>query len=282
MIPAPFEYEVAESAEQAIELLGRYGEAAKLLAGGQSLLPMMKLRLADVSALIDVGRVSELAYVREDGDRVAIGALTLYEDAHRNELLRRECPLLAHAAGEVGDPQVRHMGTIGGGAAHGDPAGDIPSTLLALDAELVVRGPEGERVLAARDFFKGIFETALGPQDVLVEIRVPKLTGAGWSYQKFHPRAQDWAIVGVAAVVRGSNGAIDAAVSLTNMGQTPLRASAVEQALSSGQPIDRAAEAATEGTSPVSDPFGSADYRRHLAPILVRRAIEEAVSRRSG
>jgi carbon-monoxide dehydrogenase medium subunit len=280
MIPAPFEYEVADSVEHASELLARHGEDAKLLAGGQSLLPLMKLRFARPSAIVDLGRLSELSYVREDGDRIAIGALTRYDVLNRDDTLRRGCPLVSHTAGEVGDPQVRHMGTIGGAAAHGDPASDVPCALLALDAELVARGPDGERTVPARDFFRGVFETALGPQEVLTEIRVPRTDGAGWSYVKFHPRAQDWAIVGVAALVERSDGGVGrTAIALTNMGPTPLRATAVEQALAAGQDPATAAEAATEGTDPVSDPFATADYRRHLAPVLVRRAIEEALSR---
>ena len=280
MIPAPFEYEVAESPEHAIELLGRYGDEAKILAGGQSLLNLMKLRFATPSALVDIGRLSELEYVREDGDRLAVGALTHYEDAHRDEKLWRYCPLLAHTCGEVGDPQVRHMGTIGGSMAHGDPASDVPSALLALDAEVVVRGPAGERPVAARDFFKSPFETDLGTQDLVTEVRVPKVSGVGWSYMKFHPRAQDWAIVGVAALVERSNGGIGrASVTLTNMGPVPLRATGVEQALVGGEDVARAAEAAAERTNPVTDPFATAEYRRYLAPILVRRAIEEAMSR---
>ena len=280
MIPAAFEYEVAESPEHAIELLGRYGEEAKLLAGGQSLLNFMKLRFARPSALVDIGRISELEYVRDAGEGVAVGALTRYEEGHRDETLWRYCPLLAHACGEVGDPQVRHMGTIGGAVAHADPASDVPAALLALDADVVVHGTAGERTVAARDFFKSPFETDLGPQDVVVEVRVPKLEGRGWSYKKFHPRAQDWAIVGVAALVQRSNGGIGrASVALTNMGPTPLRASSVEEALASGEDVARAAESAAEGTSPVTDPFATADYRRYLAPILVRRAIEEAMGR---
>jgi aerobic carbon-monoxide dehydrogenase medium subunit len=280
MIPAAFEYEVAESPEHAIELLGRYGEEAKLLAGGQSLLNLMKLRFARPSALVDIGRISELAYVREDGDRLAVGALTRYEDAHRDEALWQHCPLLAHASGEVGDPQVRHMGTIGGAVAHADPASDVPSALVALDADIVVRGPAGERTVAARDFFKSQFETDLGPQDLVTEVRVPKVERRGWSYMKFHPRAQDWAIVGVAALIERSNGGIGrASVTLTNMGPIPVRASGVEQALAAGEDVVQAAQAAAEGTSPVTDPFATAEYRRYLAPILVRRAIEEAMSR---
>jgi aerobic carbon-monoxide dehydrogenase medium subunit len=280
MIPAAFEYEVAESPEHAIELLGRYGEEAKILAGGQSLLNLMKLRFAQPTALIDIGRVSELEYVRDDGDRIAVGAVTRYEDAHRNETLWRYCPLLAHTAGEVGDPQVRHLGTIGGGVAHGDPASDVPSALVTLDADIVVRGPAGERTVAGRDFFKSPFETELGPQDLLTEVRVPKVEGRGWSYMKFHPRAQDWAIVGVAALVERSNGGIGkASVTLTNMGPVPLRASGVEQALAAGEDVAGASQAAAEGTNPVTDPFATAEYRRYLAPILVRRAIEEAMGR---
>lgn len=275
MIPAPFEYEAAESVEQALDLLGRYGEDAKLLAGGQSLLSFMKLRLARPSALIDIGRLGELAYVREEGDRIAVGALTTYEDAHRDELLKRECPILAYACGEVGDPQVRHVGTVGGGVAHGDPASDVPAVLVALDGEVVLRGAGGERTVAAREFCRSPFDVDLGPQELVTELRVPRTAGAGWSYMKFHPRAQDWAIVGAAAVVRNGS----AAIGLANMGPTPLRATAVEEALAAGEPPETASRAAAEATSPVDDVFASAEYRRHLAPIAVRRALEEALAR---
>jgi aerobic carbon-monoxide dehydrogenase medium subunit len=274
VIPAAFDYEVAESADHAISLLGEHGEDAKLLAGGHSLLPLMRLRLAAPTMLVDIGRLRDLNYVRDGGDHVAVGALTTHEEAHFSELLQRECPILAHAAGEVGDPQVRHRGTVGGSAAHADPASDLPTVLLALDADLVVHGPGGDRTVPARDFWKGIFESELGPQDLLTEIRVPKLAGAGWNYQKFHPRAQDWAIVGVAAVAR--NG--DVSVALTNMGETPLRASAVEQALSSGADPAAAAEQALEGTNPPDDALASSEYRRHLAKVLTRRAVEGARS----
>ncbi|HEV2894589.1 MAG TPA: xanthine dehydrogenase family protein subunit M [Actinomycetota bacterium] len=274
MIPAAFDYEVAESADHAVSLLGEHGEDAKLLAGGHSLLPLMRLRLAAPSVLVDIGRISDLNYVRDGGDHVAVGALTTHEEAHFSELLQRECPILAHTAGEVGDPQVRHRGTVGGSVAHADPASDLPAVLLALDAELVVHGPGGDRTVPARDFWKGIFESDLGPQDLLTEIRVPKLAGAGWNYQKFHPRAQDWAVVGVAAVA--SNGGVNLA--LTNMGETPLRAGAVEQALSSGGDPAAAAEQALEGTNPPNDALASSEYRQHLAKVLVRRAIEGARS----
>jgi aerobic carbon-monoxide dehydrogenase medium subunit len=280
VIPAAFEYERAESPEHAIELLGRFGEEAKLLAGGQSLLPLMKLRFARPSALVDLGRLSELRYVRDAGDRIAIGPLTTHEEVHRDPILAAECPLLAEAAGEVGDPQVRHMGTIGGSVAHADPASDVPTVLLTLDAELVVSGPGGERTVPAAEFFRGTFEPDLGADEMLTEIRVPKTAGRGWAYVKFHPRAQDWAIVGVAALVERSNGGAGrAAVGLTNMGPTPMRARAVEAALAAGEATAQAAESAAEGTSPVGDPFASAEYRRYLAGVLVRRAVDEALAR---
>jgi carbon-monoxide dehydrogenase medium subunit len=275
VIPAPFDYELAESADHAVALLGQHGEDAKLLAGGHSLLPLMRLRLATPSVLVDIGRLRDLNYVRDAGDHLAVGALTTHEELHFDELLGAECPLLSHTAGEIGDPQVRHMGTIGGSVAHADPASDLPAVLLALDAELVVHGPGGDRTLPASGFWKGIFESELGPQDLLTEIRVPKTAGAGWSYQKFNPRAQDWAIVGVAAVARNGS----ASVALTNMGETPLRASAVEQALAGGAGAADAAEQALEGTNPPEDALASAEYRRHLAKVLVRRALEEAGSR---
>jgi carbon-monoxide dehydrogenase medium subunit len=280
VIPASFEYEVAESADHAIELLGRFGEDAKLLAGGHSLLPLMKLRLAAPSALVDIGRVHDLDYIRDGGDHIAIGAITTHEDVHFNELLRRENPLVAHAAGEVGDPQVRHRGTIGGSISHGDPASDLPTVMVALDATLVVRGPNGERTVGAGDFFRSFFITDLGEQEILTEVRVPKLAGTGWSYQKFHTRAQDWAIVGVAALAGQSNGQPGrTTVALTNMGETPVRARAVEEALAGGADPAAAAERALDGTSPPSDALASAEYRNHLAKVLTRRAIEEARSR---
>jgi aerobic carbon-monoxide dehydrogenase medium subunit len=270
MIPATFDYEVAESVEQAIDLLGSR-EDAKLLAGGHSLIPLMRLRFARPEMLVDIGRLSDLSYIRERDGGLAIGALTRYHDLERDELVRDGCGIIAYASSLVGDPQVRHRGTIGGSVAHGDPASDIPTVLLALDAELVVRGPEGERTLPAADFFVGFFETALGPQDVLTEIRVPKVPGGGWAYEKFTRRAQDWATVAVAAV--RSNGT--ARVALTNMGMTPIRAEAVEEALASGADAGAAAERAGEGTSPPSDQNGSAEYRRHLATVLARRALKE-------
>ena len=272
MIPGPFEYEVADSVDQAIQLLGS-SDGAKLLAGGHSLVPLMRLRFARPSLLVDVGRLRELSYVREDGDHVAIGALTRHHDLAGDELLQKRCGIVAHAASLIGDRQVRHRGTIGGSVAHGDPASDLPAVLLGLEAELVMRRPDGERAVSAADFFRGVFETALGPQDVLTEVRVPVLAG-GWSYLKYRRRSQDWATVGVAAVQADGG----ARVALTSMGATPLRAAAVEQALAGGADAASAAEQAAEGTSPPSDTAGSADYRRHLATVLVRRALEEALA----
>ena len=272
MIPAAFDYEVAESVEHAIELLGQR-EWSKLLAGGHSLIPAMRLRIARPSALVDIGRIDSLRYVRDDGDAIAIGALTRHHDLTASDVLAASCGIVANAAGQVGDPQVRHRGTIGGSVSHGDPASDLPTVLLALDASFVVAGPGGERTIAATGFFKGVFETALGPQDVLTEIRVPKLNGGGWAYLKFNRRAQDWATVGVAVVEAGGV----TKVALTSMGATPLRATAVEQALSSGADVATAADHADEGTSPPSDTNGSADYRRFLARVLTRRALEQAL-----
>jgi aerobic carbon-monoxide dehydrogenase medium subunit len=272
MIPARFDYEVAESVDHAVDLLGSR-DGAKLLAGGMSLLPLMKLRFARPALLVDLGRVDQLRYVREDGDRIAIGALTRHHDLARDAVLNDSNPLISTTAAGIGDPQVRHMGTIGGSVAHGDPAADFPAVLVALEAELVARGPDGERTIPAAEFFRGFFETALGPREVLTEIRVPRLDGAGWAYLKFHRRQQDWATVGVAAI--RSNGS--ARVALTNMASTPVRARAVEDALASGGDPVVAAEHAGEGTSPPTDTAASADFRKHLARVLTRRALEEAL-----
>jgi aerobic carbon-monoxide dehydrogenase medium subunit len=270
MIPAAFEYRRADSVDDAISLLGS-NEDAKLLAGGHSLLPAMKLRIARPSMLIDIGRLSDLSYVREDGDQIAIGALTRHHDVASSETLQSGCPIVADAASAIGDPQIRHMGTIGGSIAHGDPASDLPAAVLALEGTFVVRGPGGERTIPASEFFQGFLECALAPDELLTEIRVPKMPGAGFSYQKFQRRAQDWAIVGALAVRNG-----DARVALVNMGSTPVRASAVEQALASGASVDDAAQQAAEGTEPPSDLNASSEYREHLARVLVRRALEDA------
>ena len=279
MIPAPFDYVVAEHPDHAIELLGKR-EDAKLLAGGHSLLPAMKLRLARPDLLIDVGRIKDLSYVREDGEAIAIGALTRHKDVAESALLREHCPIVASVAGQVGDPQVRHRGTIGGSIAHGDPASDLPSVVLALDGEVVARGTAGQRTIAATDLFTGVFQTALAPDELLVEVRVPKVGSGGWSYVKMNRRAQDWATVAVAAVVQRSNGSPGrASIALTNMGATSLRATATEQTLAEGGSIEDAAAVAADGTEPPSDHAASSEFRRHLARVLTRRALEEAASR---
>ncbi len=235
----------------------------------------MRLRLARPSLLVDISRIADLKYVREDGDRIAIGALTRHHDVANSEVLQELCPIVSHAAGEIGDPQVRHVGTIGGSVAHADPASDMPTVLLALGAEMVVRGPNGAtRSVAANDFFKGLFEPDLAPNEVLTEIRVPKSSGRGWSYQKFHRRAQDWALVGVAAIAANGGGP---AVALTNMSDRPMRAAGVEEALAGGADPATAAERAAEGTSPPTDAFASAGYRSEVVKVLVRRALEDAM-----
>ena len=276
MIPAPFEYQRVEFVDHAIQVLTDNPDA-KILAGGHSLLPLMRLRLARPSLLVDIGRIQDLKYIKEDGDVVAIGALTRHHDVANSEALQELCPIVPYATSLVGDPQVRHVGTIGGSVAHADPASDLPSVLVALGAELVVRGPNGAtRTVPATSFFRGLFEPDLVPNEVLTEIRVPKIPGRGWSYLKFNRRAQDWALVGVAAI--GGNGG-GPAVALTNMSDRPMRAAGVEEALAGGADPASAAERAPEGTSPPSDTFASAEYRRELSKVLVRRAIEEAASR---
>ena len=271
MIPAPFDYRRADSLDEALAALAELGDDAKALAGGHSLLPLMKLRLATPAVLVDIGRLSDLSYVRADGERIRIGALTRHRDLETSEVLARHVPILAHVAGQIGDPQVRHRGTIGGARAHGDPASDLPAVCLALGATFTVAGRSGTREVAAADFFRGFLETALGSDELLTEISVPDVAGAGWSFQKFNRRAQDWAIVGVAAVRNGTTG-----VGLINMGPTPLRAVAVEAALAGGSSVEEAAGHAADDLDPPADLNASAEYRRHLARVLVRRALEEA------
>ncbi len=271
MIPAPFTYQRASSVDDALELAARAGEDAKFLAGGHSLMPLMKLRLAVPDTLIDIGRLGELSYIRADDGHIAVGALTTHDDIARSGLLAGELPLLAHAASQIGDPQVRHCGTIGGSLAHSDPAADLPAVAVALGATFVARGPSGTREIAAGDFFLSLFETVLEPGELLTEIRIPKPQSAGWSFQKFAKRGIDWAIVGVA--VQGTN------VALVNMGSTPIRASGVEQALAAGSSPREAAAHAAEGTSASDDLNGPRAYREHLARVLVARALAEASSR---
>ncbi len=272
MIPPEFDYVAPETLDDALTALRGRGEDAKVLAGGHSLLPLMKLRLAAPEVIIDLGGLHDLSYVNDQGSYVAIGALTRHHDVEHSDVLAREVPLLAHAAGQVGDPQIRHRGTIGGSIAHADPASDLPAVLLALDATMVARGPGGTREIPIGEFFQGLFETALAPDELLTEIRVPKPASAGaWSFQKFTQRAIDWAIVGCAVQ--------DGRVALVNMGGTPLRAAATEAALAGGaSPADAAAHAA-EGTNAADDIRATRAYREHLARVLVSRALTEASSR---
>ncbi len=269
MIPAAFDYELAGNIDEAISLLGQSGEA-KLIAGGHSLLPLMRLRFAQPDLLVDIGRIDDLSYVRDAGDSIAVGAMTRHADVAADPLLGADCGILAETAAQIGDPQVRHRGTLGGSIAHADPASDLPTVLLALDAEFDVRGPAGDRTIAAGDFFTGFLESALEPTDVLTEVRVPKLDGPA-TYAKYNRRAQDWATVAVAAVQRNGG----TALALTNMAATPVRALGVEQALADGADAATAAARVGEGTNPPSDTNGSAEYRAHLATVLTRRALEQ-------
>jgi carbon-monoxide dehydrogenase medium subunit len=272
VIPAAFDYVRAGSAEEAVALVGQHGEDAKFLAGGHSLLPLMKLRLAQPSVLVDIGRLRDLSYIRDAGDHIAIGALTRHMDVETSDVLREHAPLLAHAASHVGDPQVRHRGTIGGSIAHADPASDLPATTLALGATYVAQGPGGTREIAAADFYQGFLSSSLAPDEMLTEIRVPKMNGAGWGFQKFNRRAQDWAIVGVAAWRR--NG--DAGVALVNMGSVPVLATSVASALAGGASVADAAEQAAADADPQADLNASVEYRIHLAKVLTRRALDAA------
>jgi aerobic carbon-monoxide dehydrogenase medium subunit len=274
VIPAPFTYRRASSVDEALSLLVEHGEDAKLLAGGHSLLPLMKFRLAAPEVVVDIGRLPELRYIRTDGDVIVIGAMTRHHDVHTDPLLADEAPLLAHVAGMVGDPQVRHRGTIGGSLVHADPASDLPAAVLASDGVLVARGPDGPRHIPAKDFFVAQFTSALEPDEILTEIRVPRQAGRGWGFEKFTRREIDWAIVGVAAL-----GGDQPAVALINMGETPLRATAVEQAIAAGATPAEAAEHAAEGTQPPDEPNATAEYRRHLARVLTARALERAAGR---
>ncbi|HBU76434.1 MAG: carbon monoxide dehydrogenase [Acidimicrobiaceae bacterium] len=272
MIPAAFEYVRAGSAEEAINLIAEHGDEAKFLAGGHSLVPLMKLRLAQPSVLIDVGRIPDLSYVKDAGDHIAVGALTRHCDVENSPIVMEHAPLLAHATSHVGDPQVRHRGTIGGSLAHADPASDLPATTLALDATYVVQGPNGTREIPAGAFYEGYLTSVLADDEMLTEIRVPKMNGAGWSFQKFNRRAQDWAIVGVAAWRNGS----DAGVALVNMASVPVLATSVGSAIASGASIEDAAEQAAIEADPQADLNASVEYRQHLARVLTRRALEEA------
>ncbi len=278
MIPAAFDYVAPASVDEALEALRSDSEEIKVMAGGQSLIPVLRLRLAAPTLIVDLGRVDGLTGIRDEGDALTIGAMTTHADVADHPLVKEHVALLGKAAETVADPQVRHRGTLGGALVHADPAGDLPAPILALDAELVIAGAGGERTVSAADFFEDMFATAVGDDELLVRIRVPKHTGWGAQYEKFTRVAQQWSIVAVAATVKVDGGTIsEAKIALTNMGAKALRATAVEEALR-GQPatddvVRRAAAGAAEATNPPTDTNGDADYRRHLATVLTRRAV---------
>lgn len=279
MIPAAFEYARPSSVSEAVSALSDAGEDAKVLAGGQSLIPVLRLRLAYPTTVVDVGRIEQLHGVRDEGDAIVIGAMTTHHEVMHDALVHQHAPIIAQATATVADPQVRHRGTFGGALAHADPAGDLGAVALALGCEFLASGPSGDRRIAAADFFQDYLTTALAADEVLTAVRVPKL-GHGWSshYEKFNRVAQAWSIVAVAALVKRSNGSIaEARIGLTNMGSTPLRASAVESALAgadaSAEAIGSAAEHAADGTNAPSDLSGRSDYREHLARVLTKRAV---------
>lgn len=283
MIPAKFDYLAPTSLDEALAALAEHGDDAKIIAGGQSLLPVMRMRLNAPEVVIDLGKIDALRGIRDDGDALVIGAMTTHAEVGGDSAVAEHAALISKAVEHLADAQIRHRGTFGGALAHADPAGDLGAPALALGAEFVIAGQGGStRTVAAADFFEDLFTTAIGEDEILTEVRVPKHTGWGAHYEKFVRVAHQWPIVAVAATVKADGGTIsEARVGLTNMGSTPLRATAVEQALV-GQPatedaVRRAAEAVAEGTNPPSDLNGDADYRRHLAGVLTRRAVLAAV-----
>jgi len=278
MIPAQFDYVAPSTVEEALAALAEAGDDAKLIAGGQSLLPVLRMRLNAPEKVIDLGRIESLRGVRDDGDAIVIGAMTTHADVLTNELVRDNAFVITKAVEQLADPQVRHRGTFGGALAHADPAGDLGAPALALDAAFVIAGSGGTRTVAADDFFVDLFTTALGEDEILTEVRIPKRAGWGAHYEKFVRVAHQWPIVAVAAAVKVDGGTIsEARVGLTNMGSTPLRARSVEQALvgkpATDEAVREAAASAADGTNPPSDLNGDADYRKHLATVLTRRAV---------
>lgn len=272
MIPATFDYVAPSSVEEALAALSAGADDAKVLAGGQSLLPVLRMRLNAPEKVIDLSRVEALRGIRDGGDDLVIGAMTTHDEVAGSDLVREHAEVLSLAAATVADPQIRHRGTLGGALVHADPAGDLGAPILALDAELVITGQGGERTVSAEEFFVDLFETAVGEDELLTAIRIPKHTGWGSAYEKFVRVSHQWSIVAVAAVAKGS----EAKIGLTNMGSTPLRATAVEAALADGATVADAAAKAAEGTNPPSDLNGDSDYRAHLARVLTRRALERA------
>lgn len=280
MIPAAFDYLAPTSVDEALAALAEAGDDAKVLAGGQSLLPILRMRLNAPEKVVDLGRIEALRGIREEGDHLVIGAMTPYSEIVDNPLVRLHAALLAQAIETVADPQIRHRGTLGGALVHADPAGDVGAPVLALDAELVIQGPGGERTVAATEFFQDLFETAVAEGELLTAVRIPKHTGWVSHYEKFVRVSHQWSIVAIAVALEVDGGTISQArIGLTNMGNTPLRASSVESALQgrSASDLGDACEGAAEGTNPPSDLNGDADYRRHLARVLTRRAVMTAL-----
>jgi carbon-monoxide dehydrogenase medium subunit len=281
MIPAQFDYMAPTSVEEALSALAEHGDDAKLIAGGQSLLPVLRMRLNAPEMVIDLGRIDSLRGIREDGDAIVIGAMTTHNEVRDSDLVKQHALLISKAAAEVADSQIRHRGTFGGALAHADPAGDLGAPSLALGAQFVIAGAGGSRTVEADDFFQDFFETAIGEDEILTEVRIPKHTGWGAHYEKFVRVVHQWPIVAVGATVRVDGGSIaEAKIGLTNMGSTPLRARATEAALAgvgtSEDDVRSAAEQAAEGTNPPSDLNGDSDYRKHLATVLTRRAVAKA------
>jgi carbon-monoxide dehydrogenase medium subunit len=279
MIPSSFDYVRPATVEDAVAAMVDAGDDAKVLAGGQSLLPVLRLRLNAPALIVDLGGMSHLRGIREEGDHIVIGAMTTHAEVAGSALLQRAAPLVAQAAATIGDRQVRHLGTFGGSLAHADPSGDLPAVTRALDAVMVATGRGGRREIAAHDFFADFFTTALSNDEILTEVRIPRHDGWGVHYTKMHRTAQAWATVGVAAAVRQADGRVaEARVALTNMGPTPVRASAVEQALVAGASVAEAAANAAEGTAPTGDLAASAEYRQHVVKVLTRRALTAAMA----
>ncbi len=277
MIPAAFDYVAPTTVEDALSALATHGDDAKILAGGQSLLPVLRMRLNAPEVVIDLGKIESLRGVRDDGDAIVIGAMTPHSVVGKDPLVEQHALLVHKAIEHLADEQIRHRGTFGGALAHADPAGDLGAPALALGASFIIQGPGGTRTVPADEFFVDLFETAIGEDEILTEVRIPKHTGWGAHYEKFVRVAHQWPIVAVAATVKGSGGSIDdVAIGLTNMGNTPMRARAAEDALRSGQDLATAAQLADQDTNPPSDLNGEASYRRHLAKVLTRRAVTTA------
>ncbi|ALG14510.1 FAD binding domain-containing protein [Kibdelosporangium phytohabitans] len=282
MIPAQFDYVAPATVDEAVRALADAGEDGKVIAGGQSLLPVLRMRLAAPSKLVDIGRIPELRGIREDGDAIVIGAMTTHHEVQRDPLVREHATLITAATGTVADPQVRHRGTFGGSIAHADPAGDLLAPVLAMDAEMVVAGMDGRRTVPAAEYFVDFFTTAMAPAELLVEVRLPKYTGWRAHYEKFNRVAQSWSMVAVAAMVRTDGGTVaQARIGLTNMASVPVRARAVEDALvgqaATAENVKAAAANAANGTSPTSDGNADGEYRSHLARVLTGRALTAAI-----